>query len=153
MPSHVYQSLKLAPFIELNPIVTDREFINALRGFKNITIIKAKLIKPNPKYNDTWKPLKDELDDENIEMLDLKAKSSSIRIKSGGLLSNTLHMVEDGYGEATVYGRGIDDHAKRLRSKDIKRETVSLTSEKPEDWQMELREFMDEVKERFMKDK
>ncbi|MGC9965739.1 MAG: hypothetical protein ABSE08_10070 [Syntrophobacteraceae bacterium] len=148
-----YKSFRLAPIIELNPILTNREFIQALKRFKNITTVKATIIKPNPKYGDTWKPLKDELDDENIERLDIRAQSRNIRITSDGLLNKTLHMVEDGYGEAIIHGSGIDDHAKRLRSKDIKRETVSLTSDKPEDWQRELMEFMDEVKERFTKDK
>jgi hypothetical protein len=100
--------------VDINPIVDRRDFIARIKSLDMINNIFLTLHPSNPKYQDRWKDVDDELQSTNVGTLAAKyvpKKDKGIKIPETSRLMKSLLMIADGYGRALIKGRKDDSTA------------------------------------------
>lgn len=97
-------------FIEpwLEPVTEEMEIWEALRSFERIFRFRIKLHRPNPRMDDKWKIVAEDLVEKNAseyrEEYVADKKSSGLNLSDDEKTKAKIQMAEDGYGEAEITG-------------------------------------------------
>ncbi len=136
--------------IEFKPHLNSDEYLYRIFSLEKIFRMYSTLYKPNPKYNETWKPIFNNLVDSESDTLDIGASSSSgINIEADTIVSQSMYMIQDGYGDGSV--RGIDTAGKvvNIESKTIGVDKYTFSSDGIGDLKQELRPVNESLTKRF----
>lgn len=140
------------PEIKISPILSEHLFIKELKKIKTLEYLSFEIVRPNPKYRKIWDPVKNELDRLRADNLSSKYRSKQgLNLEESKFIEGALYMVEDGYGNATAYGKTEKQEYIQITSKRLKTEEV-IVSPDIDEWLIPLKKFIDRIKKRLISD-
>lgn len=136
--------------IEFKPHLNSDEFLIRVFSLDRVVRMKSTLYRPNPKYNEIWKPIHDDLIDSESDTIDIGASSvGGVNLESDTIVSKSMYMVQDGYGDGEV--GGFDPRGKfvTIQSKTIGIDKHTFSTASVADLKVELRPLNEILASRF----
>lgn len=105
--------------ISLQEINRRYEFYKEIKNFIQINEVKIKLKPSNPRFNDRWKSVDEDLRDRNVtEYSEKQVNQSGKGISINESMETKFYMAEDGYGSSEAKGLDSDNQKRTISTQD-----------------------------------
>ena len=108
--------------ISLNEINRKYEFYKEIKEFIKVNEVKIKLKPSNPRFNDRWKDIDEDLRERNVtEYNEKQVNQNGEGINVNENMEKKFYMTEDGYGSSEAKGVDSDNQQRTITTKDTNR--------------------------------
>ena len=111
-----------AVIISLHEINRSYEFYKEIKEFVKVNEVKIKLKPSNPRFNDRWKDVDEDLRNRNVtEYNEKQVNQNDEGIEVNESMEKKIYMTEDGYGSSEAKGVDSDNQQRTITTKDTNR--------------------------------